>query len=131
MERPMMAPPASLRILIVDDEPDVREAVASLFETFLEDVTVHQASSGGEGLRLLRNEQVDVIVSDFKMPGMDGVQFLTQAEKLYPGMPRVLVTAFDREAVLSLGAEAGIPIVHKPFEPTQLLSALDDVLAAA
>lgn len=126
----MSTVPPSLRILVVDDEPDVREAVASLFETFLQDVTVHQASSGGEGLRLLRNEPVDVIVSDFKMPGMDGVQFLTQAEKIRPGLPRVLVTAFDREAGLSLGAQVGIPIIHKPFEPGQLLSAIDDVLAA-
>jgi CheY-like chemotaxis protein len=118
-----------LRVLVVDDEADVREAMASLLETFVENVQVTQAASGGEGLRMLRNSEVDVIVSDFRMPGMNGVEFLHEADKLQPGTPQILVTAFDREAGLSLGMQRGIPIVHKPFEPDQLLSALEGVLA--
>jgi CheY-like chemotaxis protein len=123
-----MSPP-SLRILVVDDESDVREAVASLLETFLDSPSVRQAASGGEALRLLREEPVDLILSDYRMPGMNGVQFLNEASKLVPGAPQILVTAFDREAGLSLGAARGVPIVHKPFEPGTLLSTLDEVLA--
>src|SRR4029077_3125340 len=104
---------------------------ASLLETFLDGPQVRQAASGGEGLRMLREQPADLIVSDFKMPGMDGVQFLQAAARLVPGTPRILVTAFDREAVLSLGAQQSVPIVHKPFEPGQLLSILDDVLSGA
>src|SRR5437762_2438151 len=94
--------PSSLRVLVVDDEADVREAMASLFETFIDNVQVRQAASGGEGLRALRSGPVDVIVSDFKMPGMNGVEFLLEAGKLSPGTAQILVTAFDREAGLSL-----------------------------
>ena len=123
---------AELRILVVDDEPDVREAVATLLETFLDHPRVRQASSGDEGLRVLRNEGADLIVTDFKMPGMNGAEFLAQALRMAPGTPHILVTAFDREAVQSLGGSAaGTRIVHKPFEPSHLLDVVDQVLSGA
>src|SRR5689334_6681770 len=114
----MMGPPRPQhpRILVVDDEPDVREAMASLLETFVDGVHVRQAGSGADGLRALRNEAADLIVTDFKMPGMNGAQFLSEAERIVPGTPHILVTAFDREAIQSMGPGAGDRIVHKPFE---------------
>lgn len=124
-----MTPP-DLRILVVDDEPDVREAMVALLETFLDRVHVRQAASGSEGLRMLRSEGVDLIVTDFKMPGMNGAQFLIEALKLIPGTPHIMVTAFDREAIQQMGTGSSAPIVHKPFEPTLLLQVVDEVLAA-
>lgn len=126
--------PSDLRILVVDDEPDVREAVANLLETFLEHATVHQASSGGEGLDVVRNEALDLILTDFKMPGMNGAQFLDQALAMRPGTPSIMLTAFDKEALQSLGARGGghpPPILHKPFEAEDLLDAVDEVLDSA
>ena len=122
--------PSDLRILVVDDEADVREAVADLLEAFLDNPQVRLAASGGEGLHVLRNDAVDLIVTDFKMPGMNGAQFLAEASKLRPGTPHILLTAFDREAVESMGARA-TPMVHKPFEPDQFLDAVDRALAAS
>jgi CheY-like chemotaxis protein len=124
-----VAPP-DLHILVVDDEPDVREAVANLLETFLDHATVRTASSGGEGLALLRNEAMDLILTDFKMPGMNGAQFLAEALKVQPGTPSILLTAFDREALQILGTRTP-PIIHKPFEAQDLLQAVDNVLEAA
>ena len=122
-----MAPP-DLRILVVDDEPDVREAVANLLETFLDHATVVAASSGGEGLDVVRNEAVDLILTDFKMPGMNGAQFLVEARKVQPGVPSIVLTAFDREALQSLGLRTSPRILHKPFEAQDLLRAVDEVL---
>jgi CheY-like chemotaxis protein len=125
-----VAPP-DLHILVVDDEPDVREAVASLLEAFLDHATVRMAASGGEGLDVVRNEAVDLILTDFKMPGMNGAQFLAQALKMRPGTPSIVLTAFDKEALQSLGAGASrAPILHKPFEAEDLLEAVDEVLGA-
>jgi two-component system NtrC family response regulator len=124
-----VAPP-DLRILVVDDEPDVREAVASLLEAFLDHVTVFAASSGGEGLAMMRNEAVDLILTDFKMPGMNGAQFLDAALKMKPGTPSIVLTAFDKEALQSLGLSRPT-ILHKPFEAQDLLQAVDHVLQAA
>jgi CheY-like chemotaxis protein len=125
-------PATDLRVLVVDDEADVREAVAALLEAFLDNPKVRQAASGGEGLRLLRSEGADLIVTDFRMPGMNGAQFLDQALQVAPGTPHVVITAFDREAVQSLGRSAATThIVHKPFEPGHLLDVVDEVLAGA
>lgn len=121
---------SAVRILVVDDEPDVREALATLLETFLDGAEVRQAGSGGEGLRLLRDAGADLILTDFRMPGMDGAQFLAAAAKVAPGTPHILVTAYDKEAVENLGA-GSVPIVHKPFEPTDLLAAVDRALGTA
>ena len=124
--------PAELRILVVDDEADVREAVTTLLETFLDNPRVRQAASGGEGLSGLRREGADLILTDFKMPGMNGAEFLDAALKLAPGTPHILVTAFDREALQSLGSGASSTrLVHKPFDPTHLLAVVDEALMDA
>jgi CheY-like chemotaxis protein len=124
-----VAPP-DLTILVVDDESDVREAVANLLETFLDHATVLMAASGGEGLAVVRNEAVDLILTDFRMPGMNGAQFLDAARKVRPGTPSIMLTAFDREALQSMG-ESRPTILHKPFEAEALLDAVDEILGPA
>jgi CheY-like chemotaxis protein len=123
--------PAALRILVVDDEADVREAVADLLHTFLDRPDVRMAASGQEGLDLLRQSGADLILSDFKMPGMNGAEFLDAARHVVPDASAILVTAFDREALQSMAPGHATRIVHKPFEPSHLLDVVDEVLAGA
>ena len=132
LRRSVVAPAPELRILVVDDEQDVREAVGALLEAFLDHPRIRLASSGSEALRVLRNEGADLILTDFKMPGMNGAQFLSEARRVAPGTRHILLTAFDREALQSLDPKVGTPpIVHKPFEPDHLLEVVDDVMGAA
>src|ERR1051325_9000915 len=81
MMAPMLENP---RILVVDDEAAVREAVASLLETFLDGARVRQAASGQAGLVALNEEAADLIVTDFKMPGMNGAQFPPRGRQSAP-----------------------------------------------
>ena len=119
-------------ILIVDDEPDIREAVRALLARAITTADVHAAGSGAEGLAYLRTHHVDLIVTDFKMPGMDGLEFLSEAKKIQPGTPRILITAFERELADQLGPRAGVEcVLTKPLEPRPLVAQCQRILDKA
>jgi len=117
-------------ILVVDDETEVRDAIRDFLTTNLDDVRVLTADSGQGGLDLLARQKVDLIISDFNMPGMNGVQFLEAAERLCPGVPHILITAFFTEALNQMGsAVEGQLVLQKPFVPDGLLRDIEDALA--
>ncbi len=103
------------KLLIVDDELGMRQFLTHLFQREGHEVTV--AASGKEAMELLRREPVDLIISDVRMPDMDGIELLRSARELIPGVEVVMMTAFAnvetaREAFL-LGA---YDFVQKPFD---------------
>jgi len=110
------------RVLIVDDEDDIRE-VAQISLELTAGWKVLTASSGGEGLRIARADQPDAILLDVMMPDMDGPTTLQklQADPAIRHIPVVLLTAklqpADRKRFAELGA-AGV--LAKPFDPLQL-----------
>lgn len=115
-------------VLIVDDEPDILEAIQELLHDAMPQVRVLTAHSGSEGLSMLRREHVDLIVTDYKMPGMTGVEFLEKARTLAPRTPRILVTAFGREFDRQAGRVEVDAFFHKPLEPGPLLRSVEAIL---
>ena len=79
-------------ILCVDDEPNILSALRRLFRP--QGYTVKVAGSGAEGLAVIDAEQVDLIISDMRMPGMDGAAFLAEACKRQPDAVRLLLTGY-------------------------------------
>jgi two-component system alkaline phosphatase synthesis response regulator PhoP len=112
------------RILIVDDEDDIRE-VAQVSLELVGQYEVLTASSGRDGVRSARDEQPDAILLDVMMPDMDGPATLAEllADPLTRNIPVVFLTAktqsSERLRLSQLGA-AGI--LTKPFDPLQLAS---------
>ncbi len=80
------------RVLVVDDEPRAREALVALLET--EDYEVRSASDGFKALGILRQWQPDVLLTDWRMPVMDGITLLKKAREDYPQLGCVVMTAF-------------------------------------
>lgn len=117
-------------ILVVDDERDIRDAVRGLLERGLKNAKVHTAASGAEGLAVLQNQPIDLIVTDYKMPGMNGIEFLHAAQKVAPSAPRILITAFERELAEEMSGPAGVEVVFtKPLEPRSLIQTCHKILA--
>ncbi len=113
----------------MDDEPDIAESFTDLLHSFLPDVRVDQAYTGEDALRQLRQQPVDLIVTDFMMPGMNGVQLLREAALLAPGTPNILVTAYGAEVVRNADGPTPNRILHKPFDIAEFLGAVEAALA--
>ena len=79
-------------LLLVDDEPAILSALRRLLRP--EGYTLHLAESGHAGLELLEREKVDLVISDMRMPEMDGAQFLEQVRLRWPDITRLLLTGY-------------------------------------
>lgn len=117
-------------VLLVDDEVDIVESLAELIESMSENVRVLKARSGKEGLEILGRETVDIIVTDYKMPGMSGLEFLAEARRIAPNVPRILITAFpDLElAVKAINQEHIENFLTKPLDPATVVETIEGVV---
>jgi two-component system chemotaxis response regulator CheY len=126
---------SEIRTLIVDDSSVMRKIVErALRQAGLELMVVHEAGSGTEGLDLLRDKQVDLILSDINMPSMDGLEFLRQlrAQNLAPGVPVVMITTESSEEHVKQAILAGAQgYIRKPFTAEQVKERVLPLLDAA
>ncbi len=125
MARP--APGHSGSVLVVDDEARILSALRRTLER--DGWEVLTAESSREALQLLESRSVDVILSDHKMPGMSGLEFLRRAASCRPDAVRMLITGWT-EAVpqTELDALDIRALVPKPWDAAQLRGLLRDSL---
>lgn len=118
---------AKAQILIVEDDRDLREALVTTLE--LAKFRVREASNASEALARLAESPVDMVVSDVNMPGLSGHELLAEVQRLYPGLPMMLITAYGQisDAVSAMQAGA-IDYLVKPFEPRFLVDAVSKVV---
>ncbi len=109
-----------IKILCVDDEPNVLNALKRLFLD--EPYTILTAASGQEGLEIIEKENVQIIISDYRMPGMNGVDFLKEARKKWPNTVRIVLSGYaDTAAIVSAINEGQIyKFVPKPWNDEEL-----------
>ena len=79
-------------ILVVDDEPSYRTTMKRLLN--VDGHTVTLAEDGIDGLRILKNEQFDMVLTDINMPNMNGWEFLEKLDVLYPDLPTAIITGY-------------------------------------
>lgn len=122
-----------LTLLLVDDEPDILDSVQALLAGGIPGLHVLTARSGREGLEVLGREPVDLIVSDFRMPGMDGIEFLHQCRLRRPQVPRVMLTAFGNEDLARRAVTDAFvsAFISKGAEPGALIDGIKALLASS
>lgn len=116
-----------MKILIVDDEPDLIELVRLRLESSGYDVL--EAHDGQEGLDMARKDHPDLIILDIMMPKMNGYQVCRELKKEDKKTPVMLLTAKSQESDRFWGKECGADsFVTKPFEMDHLLSTIQGLL---
>jgi two-component system response regulator YesN len=117
---------------VVDDERDILDSLTSLLEAAVDGVRVRVASSGQEALEILEREPVDLILTDYRMPGMNGLELLQAARRTHPGVPRILMTAFpELDIAITAINDAGIEFfLTKPLAPGYVIDIVRSILSA-
>jgi CheY-like chemotaxis protein/anti-sigma regulatory factor (Ser/Thr protein kinase) len=118
------------RVLIVDDDRALRHALSSLLQA--DGYSVEQAGDGPEALLRLRGEPTDVLLLDVNLPGMNGLDVLTEARALAEPPSVVMMTADDTPQTLVRALEGqACRYLRKPFAPAEIVGVVQEVLAAA
>ena len=117
----------SISILVVEDEPVYRKVMKRLLINEGHRVTL--AEDGIEGLQILKNEEIDIVLTDINMPNMNGWDFLRNIEKLYPGIPAAIITGFSsQEKILSEENSMAKKILKKPISIYANRNVIDEIL---
>lgn len=100
------------RLLIVDDNPIMRETIQKVLETSFPEFSIDHAGNGREALAQILHHLPDLVLMDIQMPGENGLQLTRKLKDLYPQMIIIVITNYDfpeyREAALKNGADAFI-----------------------
>jgi DNA-binding NtrC family response regulator len=115
---------AAVRVLVVDDEPGLRTTLAANLE--LEGFEVVEAESGAHALALAQEDGTfDVVLTDIRMPGMNGVELFHALQKARPGLPVILSTAFALEDLTRDALQAGaFTLLPKPSDVEHVAATL-------
>jgi len=102
-------------VLIIDDEKSLLFSMQKGFEPFKDELNIMTAENGIEAMGILESHDVDLVVTDLKMPEMDGFELLAHLSEHYPGLPAMVMTAFNTpEIEKRLTGERSMTIFEKP-----------------
>ena len=125
---PQAGPKSQRTVLIVEDEPALRETLRVIFQ--FQGYETMEAEDGEIALRILSNQYVDVLILDLHLPRLDGVSLLQRIETPPPMV--IIHSAFEFYAPDAVGMGVGSKVfrmVRKPIAPPELLSAVSEAVA--
>ncbi|MFM8879858.1 MAG: sigma 54-interacting transcriptional regulator, partial [Verrucomicrobiota bacterium] len=118
------------KLLLIDDEVDVQYSFRRIFDA--SDIELHTASSGEEGLRLIPKVKPDLVLSDIRMAGLNGLETLRRIRQLDPQLPVILMTAYGTTQTAIEAMKLGAyDYLLKPFDVPRLKQLVANALKAA
>lgn len=117
---------AGPRILLVDDDPALLEALPEALRLRLDGIEIDTSETASDALERLRATDYDAIVSDIKMPGMDGLALLAEAAEIRPGIPVLLITGHGEHDLAVQALRGGAyDFVQKPIDRDYFVASLE------
>ena len=115
-------------ILVVDDDAGIRENIADLLSS--ENYEVVSAANADEAMRVLESQRIDLLLTDFQMPGRNGVELIQAARRANHRVPAILMTAylyvFEQ---MDERRREGVTLLRKPFDAEEILQTVAEKLA--
>lgn len=117
-------------ILFVDDEPNILMSLKRMLRPMREKWDMHFASSGKEALEIMAKTSMDAIVSDMRMPHMDGPELLSRVMRLYPDAVRFALSGYSDQEMVGRSIAPTHQYLTKPCEAEVLIAALEQAMSA-
>jgi response regulator RpfG family c-di-GMP phosphodiesterase len=108
------------QILFVDDEIKILKGLQRMLRPMRKEWDTYFLTSGEDALIFLAKQHVDVVVSDIRMPGINGVQFLIKVKKKYPGIVRIILSGFSEQEIILKSVRPAHQYLSKPCDPDTL-----------
>jgi len=116
-----------MKVLLVEDDQWVRDSLRRFFAN--ENCALMAVETGEDALEIIKDNDCDIVITDYRLPGMDGLEFLKKAQRLNARFKKILLTAYMTEAVISEAFRLGVhEFIEKPFSTEDLEEALARVL---
>jgi len=129
---------ATLKILVVDDEPGIRSGVTRILRNFkvdypfmdeMYDFAIYEAATGEEGIEIVDKDQPDIVLLDNKLPGIQGVEVLEYIRNKKYDMFVVMITSYaSLELAVKATHDGAVDFIPKPFTPQELKSSLETIV---
>ncbi len=119
------------RILVIDDELDMLMLLRMIIEDKT-DYEVETTNNPSEGLKLLTENHYDLVITDLKMPGMDGIELFDELKEIKPDIPVIIITAYGSLEIADEAMKKGVAdFITKPFRQDNILFTINRVLELA
>ncbi len=110
-------------LLIIEDDPNTLSGLQDLLRQ--EGYRVHGVTRGRQAIQTILAESIDIVICDYSLPDMDGLQVCRELKRLQPGLKLFLVTAYSNAEIMKAAKESSIvKIFHKPLDLDDLLTKL-------
>jgi YesN/AraC family two-component response regulator len=117
-------------LLFVDDEEAIRESFADMFPSFFKEVEI--ASDGVEALEIYKQREFDLVISDIRMPNMDGIELTQHIKEINPKQPVIIISAHSESEYFMELIESGIDgFILKPIKPKLLFEKISQILSSS
>jgi len=118
-----------IRIMVVEDQTLVREAISALLQLETDIDVVAQAANGRLALDMLKDIDIDLLLTDIEMPELSGIELIEQAKPLYPQMKTMVMTTFSRSGYIRRALNAGVGgFILKEAPSDELVHAINSVM---
>ena len=103
-----------MKILLIDDDEWIRDSLSLFFE--FEPCGFRALETAEQGLKELESKDYDIIILDYRLPGMNGLEFLKRIQETHPQVIKILITAYGSKEIFSQAIELGVhDFIDKPF----------------
>ena len=111
------------RVLMIEDNIELAENLREIIELDNDDIEVTISHTGDEGLACLVEGHFDLLLTDMRMPGLNGSDVVREVRRLYPDLPAVVMTVYAEDELLKAAKDWGaVDVLIKPVSAAQLLS---------